>query len=289
MSALPISNANKSTAVERVMARSKDVSVLPHVVFQIMEMTASEESSAGALERAVVVDPGFSAKLLTQANSAALGLPKKVASIREAIMFLGFRQVRSLAMTVGVFDMFVGKTDKESLRRRKWWRHSLDTAVGARIIATKTKQCDPETAYTCGLLHILGKTILCRYNSSEYERVEGLLPKCEDDRKAETMVFGCDHIDILMAAAKAWGFPSTLAEGLNYADEADEDDPARELRAAVGLASWLAGKAVEGGNGAGPTIDGHWAVSALGLEESLLAELARDVQAALSDSARQGM
>ncbi|MBX3110454.1 MAG: HDOD domain-containing protein [Fimbriimonadaceae bacterium] len=287
MSAAPIPTQASAAAVERIMSRSKDVSVLPHVVFQIMEMTASEESSAGTLERSVVVDPGFSAKLLTQANSAALGLPKKVSSIREAIMFLGFKQVRCLAMTVGVFDMFVGKTDKESLRRRKWWRHSLDTAVGARLIATKTKKCDPETAYTCGLLHYLGKTILCRYNSTEYERVE-IAEQKVDSRKAEVMVFGCDHVDILLAAAKAWGFPESLSQGLNYADQPEDDDPGKGLRTVVGLADWLAEKVLEGDLSA-LTADGHWAVAALGLDETQLAELAREVQTALSDAARHGM
>ncbi len=120
MSVLPLEN--ELDPIDRILSQCGDVAVLPQVVFKIMEMTGDDSSSAHALERAIVVDPGFSIKLLAQANSAYYSLPKKVTSIKEAIMFVGFKSVRQLAMAVGVFDMFVGKTDKDSLRRRGWWR-----------------------------------------------------------------------------------------------------------------------------------------------------------------------
>ncbi|HXH59835.1 MAG TPA: HDOD domain-containing protein, partial [Fimbriimonadaceae bacterium] len=127
MSALPAGQGNE--AVEIVLASTKEVAVLPQVVYKIMEMTSSTDSSAAMLERAIIIDPGFSTKILTQANSAYYALPRKVTSIKEAVAFLGFRAVRQLAMAVGVFDLFLGKTDAESIRRRGWWRHSLDTAL----------------------------------------------------------------------------------------------------------------------------------------------------------------
>ncbi len=287
MSAAPISDGTPNAAIARVMSKSKDISVLPHVVFQIMEMTASDESSAGSLERAVVVDPGFSAKLLSQANSASLGLPKKVSSIREAIMFLGFRQVRSLAMTVGVFDMFVGKTDKESLRRRKWWRHSLDTAATARFLAGKLGACEAETAYTCGLLHLLGKTILCRYDSSKFEQVESLVSSGRIERDAERSVYGCDHVEILSAAGSAWGFPQSLQEGLDYDDEPAEDDPAKNLRAVVCLASLISGMAIDGKVDANQ-LSGHWSAACLGLGTEKLIGLGHETLTMLSETARAG-
>jgi HD-like signal output (HDOD) protein len=165
MSALPTGHTNP--AIEKVISRTREVAVLPQVVYKIMEMTASTDSSASLLEKAIVIDPGFSAKILTQANSAYYALPRKVTSIKEAVAFLGFRSVRQLAMAVGVFDLFVGKTDRESMRRRGWWRHSLDTAVCCRLVATKLGLRNADEAYTVGAAPLHRKDVdgpiqLCR-------------------------------------------------------------------------------------------------------------------------------
>ena len=158
--------------VDQVLAKTKDIAVLPHVVFKIMELSGSDETSLATLERTILVDPGFSAKILTVANSAHYALPKRCSSIREAVMFIGLRQVRQICMTVGLLDTFMGRTDKESMRKRGWWRMSVDTAMCAKSIAAVVQGVDPDTAYSCGLLHLIGKTILDRYNPSEYSKVE---------------------------------------------------------------------------------------------------------------------
>src|SRR3954463_725910 len=156
MSALPIDSLNDPLA--ELLEKVDGLAVLPHVVFKVLEVSGSEDAPPMELERAIIVDPGFSSKVLTLANSAFFGLPRRVTSIREAILFLGFRSVRNLAMTVGAYDLFVGKTDKESMRRRGWWRHSLDTAVCCKWLCFYSKRGNADDAYTCGLLHLIGKT-----------------------------------------------------------------------------------------------------------------------------------
>lgn len=204
-----------SEATAKALAESQELAALPQVVFRIMEMTATEAAGAGELEKAIVVDPAFSAKVLTMANSAHFALPRKVSSIKEAVMFIGLRQVRQMAMAIGVFDMFLGKTDKESIRRRTWWRHSVDTAMVAKGVAGMFN-VDENEAYTCGLLHLIGKTILDRSNPTQYEKVMTLLDRGVPPWQAETVIFGCDHRDIALACAEKWGFPDSLVKGLSY-------------------------------------------------------------------------
>lgn len=244
MSALPVDGLNP--AVERVFAKCGDLAVLPQVVIRIMEMTGSDDSSAQALERAIVVDPGFSAKILKQANSAYYALPRKVTNIREAVMFLGFKSVRQLAMAVGVFDLFVGKTDKESLRRRAWWRHSLDSAICSRMLAPRVPNVNADEAYTCGLLHYIGKTLLDRSDSKEYEKVTALQEKGVSDCEAERAVFACDHVEVAMEAATRWGFPQVLIDGLSYKSPPSPACPYRHLAALTALADRIATLAVDG-------------------------------------------
>lgn len=234
------------TGVEAVLAKVGEVAVLPQVVYKIMEMTGSSEPTAQAVESQILVDPGFASKVLATANSAHYALPKQVTSIREAVMYLGFKAVRQLAMAVGVFDLFVGKTDRESLRRRAWWRHSLDTAVCCRGIAPLFPQVDPEEAYTCGLLHLIGKTLMDRSNPEAYHKVEFLLLNGASDQQAEFAVFGCTHGEVNAAAARMWGFPQVLVSGVDYQREPDPKDSAGRTRAHVALCSAVAQAAVDG-------------------------------------------
>jgi HD-like signal output (HDOD) protein len=282
MSALP---AGHSNAVDRVMARTSDVAVLPQVVYKIMEMTSTTDSSAALLEKAIVIDPGFSAKILTQANSAYYALPRKVTSIREAVAFLGFRAVRQLAMAVGVFDIFVGKTDRESLRRRAWWRHSIDTAVCCRMASDKLGLRLSDEAYTVGLLHYIGKTLMDRSNPAEYEKVMLLVEKGASDIQAERAVFGCDHIEVGMAATRKWGFPEVLVQGMDYVNRPADDSEFKRLAALVGLCDRIAWISVQGKGQWEAGSEQDWTLEVLGVDEADLTKLIEDSTDAIAAAA----
>lgn len=238
MSALPIDSMHDPLA--ELLEKVDGLAVLPHVVFKVLEISGSEDAPPLELERAIIVDPGFSSKVLKLANSAFFGLPRRVTSIREAIMFLGFRAVRNLAMTVGAYDMFVGKSDAESLRRRAWWRHSVDTAVCSKSLAFFTRKAQPDDCYTCGLLHLIGKTLLDRFGHGDYERVVMMTDAGVPELDAESRVFGCNHVDVAVSAAERWGFPKGLVSGLSYLTPPDDDDPDKTQRACTALGSALA-------------------------------------------------
>lgn len=238
MSALPIESLNDP--LTQLIDKVDGLAVLPHVVFKVLEVSASEDAPPLELERAIIVDPGFSSKVLTLANSAFFGLPRRVTSIREAIMFLGFRSVRNLAMTVGTYDMFVGKNDKESLRRKSWWKHSVDTAVCSKWLAFFTRKAQPDDSYTCGLLHLIGKTLLDRFGHGDFERVAMMVAAGVPELDAESRVFGCNHVDVALAASEHWGFPASLVSGLSYLTPPDDDDPSATQRACTALGNAIA-------------------------------------------------
>ncbi len=226
--------------IKKVLSRVTDLAVLPHVVFQVLEASASSDTACSEIEKSIIVDPGFSAKVLTLANSASYGIPKKVTAIREAITFLGFRAVRNIAMTVGVFDLFAGKTDKESLRRRLWWRHSIDSAMIGQWLSKSLKLGSPDEAYTCGLLHYVGKTLLDRSGIGDYAQVEELIKEGLDDVKAELEVYGISHDAVTIAAGAKWNLPLPLLNGLDYRRPVDATAENAKLRACTACSSFLA-------------------------------------------------
>jgi HD-like signal output (HDOD) protein len=131
------------TQAESVVQKVKDLAALPQVVHQIIHLTNNPNASVKDLERLISIDQGMSTRVLNTVNSAYYGFSRKIASIKDAVVLLGFKAVRNLAMTVSVFDLFVGKTDRQNLRRGKWWRHSIDTALCARLIASQARAFRP--------------------------------------------------------------------------------------------------------------------------------------------------
>lgn len=238
---------SQTDEIAKLIEQIEELAVLPHVVYKVLELSATTDTAATELERTIVVDPGFSTRLLTLANSAFYALPKRVTSIREAVAFLGFKQIRQMAMTVGFFDMFVGKNDRGSLRRRAWWRHSIDTAVSCRWLATESRRLAADEAYTCGLLHYLGKPLLDRHDPVGYEQVERLVAEggwTEID--AEREVFGGDHVQVAMGACAKWRIPETIVAALDYVSPPDPEGINPIGAACVALGSAFAHAAVDG-------------------------------------------
>lgn len=227
-------------SVDAILDRSEQLAVLPHVVHKVLEITASEETLASNLAQTIAIDPGFSMRLLKVANSAAFGMPRKVTSTQQAIMFLGFKAIRSIALTVGVYEVFIGKSDRESMRRRSWWRQSLDTAVCSRQLAKSGVKVSLDDAYTCGLLHLIGKVLLDRYGSKDYGAVDLLVSKGYSDQISEGYVYGCDHCEVAAGAAERWNLPPSLKGGLRYLTVPEPSDPTGTLRACIIVASKMA-------------------------------------------------
>lgn len=209
MSAIEKPAVNNSA--QDIALRVSEMAALPQVVYKIIELTGSTLTAAQEIERTISIDPGFTTKILMLANSAYYALPRKMSSVSEAVTFLGFKTVRQMAMTVGIFDVFIGKSDTGSLRRRTWWRHSVDSAVCAQAIALEVGDMAADEAYACGLLHDIGKSLLDRYGEKDYDDVQGLIEAGMDPLRAETKVYGCDHTELGATVATTWGLSDTLA------------------------------------------------------------------------------
>lgn len=262
-------------AVEAIVSRMGELAALPHVVFGVIEAAGDPNAPAAAIERAVTLDPGFAAKLLAEANSAAFGASGRVSSIREAVMRLGFGGVRNLALAVGTFDLFVGKSDAESLRRRAWWKTSVDAAMYAKWIAHRTHAAKPDDAYTGGLLHLVGKTVLDRCGGVPYARVYELARhRREPEIAAERHIYGAHSGTIGHAAGVRWGFPAGIAAAMNPVDPPEAADP---LRAVVAFAAWMASDAGE---------PPAWSLENLGVSVDDLPTLLGEASQAM-ESARQ--
>lgn len=182
---------------------------LPEVCIRISEMVDDPKYSAAQIGKIISQDASLTARLLRIVNSAFYQFPSKVETVTRAIAIVGHRDLRDLviaAMVSGVFDRI--STDLIDIDH--FWRHGLYTGILSRIIAKKCRVLHGERLFIAGLLHDIGKLIMC-YKLPKYAReaVALSLDKGVPIFKAETEIFGFNHAEVGAQLMKSWGFPDS--------------------------------------------------------------------------------
>ena len=92
----------------------------------------------------VTGDPGLSFRVLRATNSAATGLPRKVSSVRDAVVMLGLTRIRQWVALMLVSDIAESATDDQL----------ATTMARARLCQIVADRLDlpPDAAFTVGLL-----------------------------------------------------------------------------------------------------------------------------------------
>ena len=167
--------------------------------------------SANELAEIVSRDMSVSAKVLNLANSAFYGFARRITTIPQAVVVLGFDTVRSLALSVSVFETLKQADQEVSFDREAFWVHSIGCGTAARVVAKELGFRDTGTFFVAGLLHDLGKVILDTYFNDLYQEVvEDMVEEERSALDAETDILDIDHAEVGGWLAARWKFPEVL-------------------------------------------------------------------------------
>jgi HD-like signal output (HDOD) protein len=216
MSAWPTNTitAQPQRSVAEVARRVKEISSLPMVALRVMEATNDENTRVGDLKAVLESDASLSARVLRLVNSSAYGLRQRVANLQMAIAYLGFRQIRNLALTASISDIF--KKDEQIGRysRPALWRHLVSVGICARMVATRRGLEDFEDVFLAGLLHYIGIILEDQFDHANFERMISSLTGelCLDE--AERKELGYSHMELGTAIAEQWRFPELVTSAI---------------------------------------------------------------------------
>lgn len=214
---------------------------LPHTLWRVMKLTSDPEATAADLARAVGADQALTAGILRLANSAFYGLSRKVATVKEAVVVVGFEMVRSMAMATSVSPFFKGKMEGYWLQRGELWKHSLACGATARLLARRSRMVPPEEGFVAGLLHDMGKVVLDVYVRQHYQAI---LEKVEAGGgsfvAAERETLGYDHAQVGARLAERWNLPPALVEAIAHHHQPMAAPEHRGLACLTHLADLLA-------------------------------------------------
>lgn len=194
----------KTPTLPEVLVKVRQLPSLSVVVADLLASLSREDMDTASLVNKIAQDQGLAARVLRVANSPFYGLSSRVGGVHEAVVVLGFHAVRSLALAAGIINVFprgAGKFD-----RLAFWQHAVGTGVCARVVAARLGQ-DPESAFTAGLLHDIGKLAVHVYFPEVFDAV--LACRGDDTAlvEAERLVLGFDHTVVGYEVARAWHFP----------------------------------------------------------------------------------
>ncbi|MBI5265981.1 MAG: HDOD domain-containing protein [candidate division Zixibacteria bacterium] len=200
-------------------------------------MTRDENSSAGDLSAVIMKDPALAARLLRIVNSAYYGLGRQIGSITQAVMAIGMRQVTALALSSSVYRM----TDnwRSPFDRKAFWRHSLEVARGARLIAEKIGFRNLEEPWMVGLLHDIGILVLERSYPRDFARLWALAQREEALEDLEVAEWNTDHARVGQFLLQQWNLPEEICSAVRYHHTtfvSNDTDPERRLAQLIALA-----------------------------------------------------
>ncbi|AEH51048.1 HDOD domain-containing protein [Pseudothermotoga thermarum] len=185
------------------------------VVQRIISIASDPNASAKDLADAMRLDPSLTAKVLRLVNSAYYGLPRKIAKLNEAIMILGFKTVRNLALSVFTYKSLTGSRNSK-IDQLALWKHFVGVAVAGELLAHMLNYPNREEVFVAGLLHDLGKLALDYISPESFAAVAKVTKTLQISFfEAEAKLNIPQHTATGSLLAERWNLPEIVTQPIS--------------------------------------------------------------------------
>jgi HD-like signal output (HDOD) protein len=221
---------------------------LPSVPQTYLALTdAARDSRKGLSDMTAIVerDPAMGTKVLQLVNSAYFGNTQPIASIQQAVMYLGIELLKGMALTGNVFGT-MGKTAIDGFSLEALQTRSLRTACLAKRFVEDPRKA--EEAFTAALVADVGQIIIAMGLRKGYQDV---LRRARETARplhaVELEMLGVTHAEIGAYLLGVWNLPFSIIEGVAYHHRPNAlgDGPC-EMLAALHAADALVDPPIEG-------------------------------------------
>jgi len=269
------------TAAEKLL--QAELPPRPTILSSLTEQMHSEDPDLRRVSELVSADVGLASAVVKTVNSPYFGLGRQVASVQQAVTFLGLAEVFGIVSGALLRRSF---PSKDPLMERLWDEAALRGALMSRL-ARALRALAADRAYTCGLFENCGMALLLLHAQGYRELLlqsaySAGLPELERSR------YGLDHGALGQALVRTWGLPDELALAVRHhhvlAELDGHDVPwtTRQLVALSVMANEVLARQSGGSTGTWPE-DARHAARVLNLSESEMEQELGAVAATLSD------
>ena len=224
---------------ENIMEGIKSLPSLSGAAVKLLALLEDPKANANQIEGILRYDPGLTANILRMSNSAYFGLPRKVGSVRQAIVLIGWKRLNHLVMASCVNAIMDKPVPGYDLSPGELWRHSIAVSITAENLAQELNIQSSQEIFTAALLHDIGKLVLGRYVKEEFKTIEKTASGEVPFEEAERRVLGTDHAEIGAKILMKWSLPIEVVNAVRWHHDPDSAKPTTVLVDIVHIANVL--------------------------------------------------
>ena len=187
-----------------------DLPTQPATLLRLSALLDDENSGLQEIGHLIEADMALAAAVLKAVNSSLYGLSGRVQSVRQAITYLGTREVAAVTFEMGLRAVFPMAPELDPLWARASERGMLMGRIGEAL------SVDPWIAHSAGLFEECGKAVLFRHAPVRYLP---LLLSAQDDSELlylEHREYGVSHDALGAALCESWGLAAPAVHSVRH-------------------------------------------------------------------------
>ncbi|GGY09054.1 HDOD domain-containing protein [Paludibacterium paludis] len=211
---------------------------LPMVPKVVQELVASFHRPGVNIDEVADMvghDQVLTARVLRLANTARFGGNRTVGSLDDAVLLLGFDNLRVLVIASGVTG---ASASIPGFDMKGFWQRSFEMANTAKCLA-KLAKMDSQLGYTCGLLAGIGELVLHVALPEEALKIDKVVAGGADRTATERMVLGVDLTQVGAELARRWNFPDAIQQAILHQHDLLKTAHNSPYAVLTGLSSFL--------------------------------------------------
>lgn len=193
-----------------VLQKSDLIPPLPDLVSRLLALLNKQDTEPSDLERLMQNDQVLVAKMLAMVNSPFYGLNRSIRTVKEAVMVLGFRGVRSLVLATSAAKFMQRDFSCYGHQPKGLWLHAAAVAAGSKALARACRMGanESEQLFVGGLLHDIGKLLLVSYLGDH----QAGLATAKAITEFEQDAIGIDHAEAGALVTAKWNLATDIQE-----------------------------------------------------------------------------
>ena len=207
---------------EELASGAIELMTLPEVYWRVKHVVDDPDATQRDVAKAIVTDPGMTARILRLVNSAHWGMHGRIESVARAVALLGMLHVHDLVLSTSIGVTFRGiRSSRMNVARFR--QGSVYRALAASAMARCARLADTERLFVEGLLSDIGHMVMYQkvpeLADEALKRAAGnpeVLPQIERE------LIGCDYAAVGGALAAVWELPECFQVAIAWQNDPEK-------------------------------------------------------------------
>jgi putative nucleotidyltransferase with HDIG domain len=231
--------SNLSNMHPRIIESIDQIQPPPVAVTKLIEILAQEFHTEDVIH-ILQTDPALTAAVLKRCNTAFFAQRGGVSSLNQAIQLLGTSTIMNIVLEITIGASMNGGLANYGIPPSGLRKHSICAAAAAREL---TKYCSilpftPDTAFTAGLLHDIGKIAINEVLAEQEAALkDDATVATQSNIERERSLLGTDHSQVGALILTNWKFPPFFAAAIGEHHDPSLGNPLSHL---IHIANWCA-------------------------------------------------